>query len=146
VLADPRHAVKLLLAQCVRVRDLQVGRFVELLLKAREHLVGELVWRRDRLKLGPDPAKCLVRRRERSPEEAVLVVKRIDPGERITMRRGEKRPSKTNPDRMVWDWDVRFHDAPPLDQAELFGLADEPIGGDEARPPFDSDDDDPPFA
>lgn len=48
--------------------------------------------------------------------------KRIESGERVTIRRGDKRPSKTTEGRQVWEWNVVFHDAPELSQAAMFEL------------------------
>ena len=48
--------------------------------------------------------------------------KRLEPGERVVITRGEeKRPSKTNPDRTVWPFTVRFPEAPEQDQLTALG-------------------------
>jgi hypothetical protein len=48
--------------------------------------------------------------------------KRLEPGERVIITRGEeKRPSKTNPDRNVWPFSVRFPEAPEQDQLAVLG-------------------------
>jgi hypothetical protein len=49
--------------------------------------------------------------------------KRLEPGERVIITRGEeKRPSKTNPDRNVWPFSVRFPEAPEQDQLAALGV------------------------
>jgi hypothetical protein len=67
--------------------------------------------------------------------------KRIDPGETIHIRRGEKRPSKTNPDRQVWEWTIDFLDAPPLEQKDFFGLGEDQPEQPPGDGPVESDDD-----
>ena len=70
--------------------------------------------------------------------------KRLEPGERVIITRGEeKRPSKTNPDRSVWPFSVRFPEAPEQNQLAALGAAgQEP---EEATEPSDTSDDDIPF-
>jgi hypothetical protein len=52
--------------------------------------------------------------------------RRLESGERVVITRGdEKRPSKTNPDRLVWPFSVRFPEAPELDQLAALGEVDD---------------------
>jgi hypothetical protein len=71
--------------------------------------------------------------------------KRLEPGERVVISRGEeKRPSTTNPDRLVWPFSVRFPEAPEQDQLAALG-ADDREPKEAAEPSGQASDDDIPF-